>query len=64
MTTVFKHDPQVNVYNTASWINGFEDICHKIAQDARSNGDIDRSYDMFHAQKELARLRNERYRWR
>lgn len=60
MTTEFQHDPQVNVYNTASWLNGFTDICYQMAQDALRDGDFDRIYDMIHAQDELDRLRTER----
>jgi len=61
-TTEFQHDPQVNVYNTAAWINGFWDICHHMANDAQRDGDIDRVRDMIHAQRELDRLSQERLR--
>lgn len=59
-TTEFQHDPQVNVYNTAAWINGFWVICHHMANDARRDGDTDRVYDMIQAQRELYRLSQER----
>lgn len=64
MTTEFRHDPQVNVYNTASWLNGFTDITDQMARDAAKDNDIDRLYDMIRAQLEINRLRKERFRWR
>lgn len=64
MTTEFQHDPQVNVYNTGGWINGFLDICHQMAQHAQQDSDTDRAYDMIHAQQELNRLRKEKNKWR
>ena len=60
----FQHDPQVNVYNTGGWINGFQDICYQMYIDAKRDGDVDRVYDMIHAQDELERLRKEKNRWR
>lgn len=60
----FQHDPQVNVYNTDGWINGFYDICHHMANDAQRDRDIDRVYDMIQAQRELNRLLKEKNKWR
>ena len=64
MIATFQHDPQVNVHNTGGWINGFRDITNQMARNAVKDNDLDRVYDMIHAQLELNRLRKEKNKWR